>query len=155
MTGRWGPAIWHKDLYPIILWLFMWEENLKENRCVFMYNWITLLCIKNCYNTVNQLYFNKTKKWKKHHNYPLKKYNKLMNKTKKKQTHRNREQISCYQWRGSKDKEEKKGYYAMIWNHLYVKLLKKWYLRYILVNMERCHKILMFRKKIKSIVPFV
>ena len=37
-----------------------------------------------------------------------------MNKTKKKQTHRNREQISCYQWRGSKDKEEKKGYYAMI-----------------------------------------
>ena len=38
----------------------MWEENLKENGCMYMYNLITLLYNRNYYNIVNQLYFNKT-----------------------------------------------------------------------------------------------
>ena len=32
------------------------ENNFKNNVCVFMYKWITLLCI---WNTVSQLYINK------------------------------------------------------------------------------------------------
>ena len=32
------------------------ENNFKNNVCVFMYNWITLLCT---WNTVSQLYINK------------------------------------------------------------------------------------------------
>ena len=35
----------------------MWENNLKENGCVFMYNWITSLYSRNNHNIVNQLYF--------------------------------------------------------------------------------------------------
>ena len=42
-----------------ILWLSIWEKNLKENGCVYMYNWITLLYSRNYHNTVNQLYVNK------------------------------------------------------------------------------------------------
>ena len=37
----------------------MWEKNLKENGCVYMYNQITLLYSRNYHNLVNQLYFNK------------------------------------------------------------------------------------------------
>ena len=40
----------------------MWEKNLKENECEYMYNWITLLYSRNYDNIVNQLYFNKTLK---------------------------------------------------------------------------------------------
>ena len=37
-------------------------KNMKKNWCVYMYNWVTLLYSRNYYNTVNQLYFNKTLK---------------------------------------------------------------------------------------------
>ena len=40
----------------------MWEKNLKENGCVYICNWITLLQSRNDHNLVNQLYFNKTLK---------------------------------------------------------------------------------------------
>ena len=30
-----------------ILWWSIWEKNLKKNRCVYMYNWITLLYRRN------------------------------------------------------------------------------------------------------------
>ena len=44
----------------------MWEEKLKENGCVDMYNWITLLDSRNYCSFINQLYFSKTfLKWKK------------------------------------------------------------------------------------------
>ena len=35
MTGQRGPAVEHRDLYPVSP---MWEKNLKENGCVYMYN---------------------------------------------------------------------------------------------------------------------
>ena len=38
---------------------------MKENGCVNMYNWITLLYSRNYCNIVNQLYFSKTLKNKK------------------------------------------------------------------------------------------
>ena len=42
------------------------EKNLKKNRYVYMYNWITLLYTWNYHNTVNQLYSNiKLKVFKK------------------------------------------------------------------------------------------
>ena len=44
----------------------MWKENLKENVCVYMYNWTTSLYSRNHHNLVNQLCFNKTlenEKW--------------------------------------------------------------------------------------------
>ena len=44
------------------LWWSMWEKNMKENGCVYMYNWIALLYSKNYHKLVNQLYFNKTSK---------------------------------------------------------------------------------------------
>ena len=52
-----------------------------------------------------------------------KKYDKLMNITKKKQTHRCREQISGYQWgkeegMGNIGVRRKKGSYGIIWNHM-------------------------------------
>ena len=40
----------------------MWEKNLKENACVYMDNWITLLYSRNYPNIVNQLHINKTLK---------------------------------------------------------------------------------------------
>ena len=50
---------------PSILWWSMWEKNLKENGCVYMYNWITLLYSRNYLNIVKQLCFNNTlKTWK-------------------------------------------------------------------------------------------
>ena len=36
MTGQWGPAVWHIELYPIFY--SMGEKNLKENGCVYKYN---------------------------------------------------------------------------------------------------------------------
>ena len=33
MIGQWGPAVEHRELYPIF-----WEKNLKENQGVHMYN---------------------------------------------------------------------------------------------------------------------
>ena len=36
-----------------ILWWSMWEKNPKENGCVYMYNWITLLYRRNYQNIVN------------------------------------------------------------------------------------------------------
>ena len=55
-------------------------------------------------------------------------YNKLVNKTKKKQTHRNREETSVYQWGeergvGHKGVGGKKGYYGL-YEVIYMKLLK-------------------------------
>ena len=52
-----------------------------------------------------------------------KKYDKLVNKTKRKQTHRYREQTSGYQWREGSGVEQyrgrgKKGYYGIIWNQV-------------------------------------
>ena len=47
---------------PNILCWTTWEKSMKENGCVFMYNWITLLYIRNYQSIVNQLYFNKTLK---------------------------------------------------------------------------------------------
>jgi len=47
---------------PNILWSSVWEKNVKENGCVYMYNWITLLYSRNYHNIVNQLYCNKTLK---------------------------------------------------------------------------------------------
>ena len=45
-----------------ILWSSVWENNLKENRCLCIYNWITLLYSRNDHNLVNQLDFDKTLK---------------------------------------------------------------------------------------------
>ena len=45
---------------PNILWYSTWEKNLKENGCLFMYDWITLLYSRNYHNPVNQQHFNKT-----------------------------------------------------------------------------------------------
>jgi len=36
----------------------MWEKNLKENGCVYMYNRIIWLYNRNDHNIVNQLQFN-------------------------------------------------------------------------------------------------
>lgn len=36
----------------------MWEKKLKENGCVYMYNWISLLYKRNYCNIVSQLYLN-------------------------------------------------------------------------------------------------
>ena len=47
---------------PNILWQSMWEKNLKNNGCVFMYNWITLLYSRNYRKLINQLHFNQTLK---------------------------------------------------------------------------------------------
>ena len=38
-----------------ILWYSIWEDNLKEYGCVYMYDWITLLYSRNWHNTENQL----------------------------------------------------------------------------------------------------
>ena len=35
---------------PNFLWWSVWEENLKKNGCVYMYNWITLLYSRNYHN---------------------------------------------------------------------------------------------------------
>ena len=43
----------------------MWEMNLRENGCVYMYNQIILLWSRNDHNIVDQLYFNKTLRKKK------------------------------------------------------------------------------------------
>ena len=40
-----------------ILWQKIMEKNMKKN--INMYNWVTLLYIKNQHNIVNQLYLNK------------------------------------------------------------------------------------------------
>ena len=50
---------------PNIQWQSMWEKNLKENVCMYMHNWITLLYSRNYYDLVNQLYVNKTLKKEK------------------------------------------------------------------------------------------
>ena len=42
--------------YSVII--YMGKESEKID--MYMYNWITLLYIKNYHNTVNQLHFNKT-----------------------------------------------------------------------------------------------
>ena len=47
---------------PSIVWSPAWEDNLKENGCVYIYKWITLLCSRNYHSLVNRLYFNKTLK---------------------------------------------------------------------------------------------
>ena len=76
-TGGLGLAYAHSDIWnnwpteicyiaqgtlPNILWWSMWEKNLKENGCVSMYNWITLLYSRNYNNLVIQQYFIKTLK---------------------------------------------------------------------------------------------
>ena len=43
----------------------MWEKNLKESGCVYMYKWIILWHRRNYHNIVNQLYFNKALKMQK------------------------------------------------------------------------------------------
>ena len=40
-----------------ILWQAIWEKNLKNNGCVYMFNWFNLLYGRN-YHIINQLYFN-------------------------------------------------------------------------------------------------
>ena len=50
--GGGGPAVWLGNLRNI-LWSFMWENNLKKNGCVYMYNWIS----RNYHNIVHQLLF--------------------------------------------------------------------------------------------------
>ena len=64
MIGQWGPAIQHKELYPIF------HDNLCGKRIWKRINVCT--CIteslwysRNYYNLVNQLYFNKTLRNKK------------------------------------------------------------------------------------------
>ena len=42
----------------------MWEKSSKENGCVYMYNWITLL-YRSYHNLIHQLYFNETSKMRK------------------------------------------------------------------------------------------
>ena len=60
MIGQWGPAVEHREPLPNILWLSIWEKKLKENRCVFIYNWITLLYSRNYRNIVSQPHSSKT-----------------------------------------------------------------------------------------------
>ena len=50
---------------PSMLWSSVWEKNLKEKGCGYMYNGITFLYSRNIHSIVNQLYFNKTWKMKK------------------------------------------------------------------------------------------
>ena len=47
------------------------EKNLRKNKYVYMYNWITLLYIWNEHHIVNQLYFNKKNFLMLMHIYPL------------------------------------------------------------------------------------
>ena len=49
---------------PNILWLSIWDKNLKKNGCVYLYN---LLYSRNNHNIVIQLFFNKTSKNKNTH----------------------------------------------------------------------------------------
>ena len=50
---------------PNILWWSMWKKNLKENGCMYLYNWTTLVYSRNDHNIVNRLYFDKFFKNKK------------------------------------------------------------------------------------------
>ena len=59
MIGQMGTHCIAQGALPNLLWLSMWEKNLKETWSVYMFNWITLLYIRNDHNIVNQLYFNK------------------------------------------------------------------------------------------------
>ena len=61
MTGQWGPALVHRELYPVSC-DHLWEENLREHGHMCMYGCVTLLYSRNYHNLVNQLYFKK--KWK-------------------------------------------------------------------------------------------
>jgi len=49
----------------------MWEKNLKENQCVYLYNWITLLYNKDCHDILNQLYFSRILKNEKKNKFPI------------------------------------------------------------------------------------
>ena len=55
-----GDLLYSKRILPNILRSSMWEKNLKENRWVYMFNWIVVQ--KKYHNIVNQLYFSKTLK---------------------------------------------------------------------------------------------
>ena len=61
MIGQRGPAVKHREFYPIF-GDHLWGKNLRENRRVYMYNCITLLYRRNYRNLVNQLYFKTTSK---------------------------------------------------------------------------------------------
>ena len=53
-------SMWNSIQYSVII--YMGKESEKECMCIYVYNWITLLCSRNYHHVVNQLYFNKTKK---------------------------------------------------------------------------------------------
>ena len=55
-TGQWGPAVWHRE-FSTQCWVIM---NLKENGCVYVQNWITLMYSRSDHALVNQFSFNKT-----------------------------------------------------------------------------------------------
>ena len=48
IIGHWGPAVQHRELYSVFCG--MWEKNLKENGCIYMYNGISLLYSRNYHN---------------------------------------------------------------------------------------------------------
>ena len=50
---------------PNILCKSIWTKNVKHNGYMYVYKWITLMFSRNDHSIVNQLYFNKLKKWKK------------------------------------------------------------------------------------------
>ena len=43
VTSQWGPAVEHRELYPIFCDNLCGEKNLKKNGYVYMYNKVTLL----------------------------------------------------------------------------------------------------------------
>lgn len=62
MIGQRGPAVWHRGTLLNNLWSPMWEKNLKEDRCVYLCNWTTLLHGRNDHHVAYQLYFKLKKK---------------------------------------------------------------------------------------------
>ena len=50
MIGKWGPAVQHRDLYPVFCDGLYGKRSWKNNRCMYMYNWITLLYSRNYHN---------------------------------------------------------------------------------------------------------
>ena len=62
MIGQRGPAVWHRGTLLNILWSPMWEKNLKEDGCMYLCNWTTLLHGRNDHHVAYQLYFKLKKK---------------------------------------------------------------------------------------------
>ena len=52
------PTIKHRELCPIS-WSRTWWKIVREKKCIYMYDWVTILHSQNWHNTVNQLYTNK------------------------------------------------------------------------------------------------